>query len=582
MKAKRFSFSLLATLAMVLSLTNAQPASAITPRGENLAASTPPLLSNIKAIDIGELHTCALTNSGAVKCWGENENGQLGDGTTSDRFTPVNVVGLSSGISAISAGARFTCALTIEGGVKCWGNNSYGQLGDGATVDRHTPVDVIGLSGPIIAITAGYTYVCALTVDHMVQCWGRNNTGQVGESTYTNQPTPVNISGFTSEVIAISTGAGHTCALTSEGGVQCWGYNHFGQLGDDTTTDRSTPADVFGLTSGVIAISTGWWHTCALTSAGGAMCWGYNRKGQLGNGQNTHSSRPIAVSGLTSGIATISGGHFHTCAVTSAGGMKCWGLNHWGELGDGTRTDRNMPVDVVGLTSGVGAVASGNYHTCAITIAGGVKCSGWNQYGQLGDGTGATRLIPSDVLMLDQLVFRSIGAQDGYIWESTENSSVGLKANSTNSTIRIGDDESNRQYRGILSFNTSPLPDTAVIISAEIELQIADGQGDPYLLIPLILDIRNPYWGDAISLLPNDFQSPPSMNAANIINWAGSIEEWLKSEAFPYINLTGFTQFRIRFQKDDDNDMSADYWAYYSGDAAVGNRPKLVIRYYVP
>jgi alpha-tubulin suppressor-like RCC1 family protein len=575
-------FGLFAALILLLSLTNTQSARAFVPRGENLAASTPPLLLNIKAIDLGDHHTCALTNGGAVKCWGNNGAGQLGDGTTSHRFIPVNVVGLSNGISAISAGAGHTCALTSSGGVKCWGANSDGELGDGTTTGRTTPTAVFGLSSGVIAISANGYHTCALTSAGGVKCWGDNEFGQLGDGTITDRLTPVDVSGLTSGVSAISSGFGHTCALTSAGGVKCWGYNYHGQLGDETTTNRRTPTDVFGLSNGVIAIAAGGNHTCALTSAGGAMCWGYNRKGQLGNGQNTNSPRPINVSGLASGTAAISGGSFHTCALTSEGGMKCWGLNHWGELGDGTKTDRNTPVDVTGLISGISAVSLGSYHTCALTTEGGVKCSGWNQYGQLGDGSGTTRLTPVDVLMLDQLVFRSIGAQDGYIWESIENSGVGFKANSTNTTFRVGDDNSNRQYRGFLSFNTSPLPDTAVIISAEIELRTAGGQGDPFWLGPLILDIRRPFWGESISLLPNDFQSAPSMNTANIINWAGSVEEWLKNAAFPYINLTGFTQFRIRFQKDDDDDMSADYYEPYSGDAAFGNRPILVIRYYVP
>ncbi|MGA9350442.1 MAG: hypothetical protein WBW48_16795, partial [Anaerolineae bacterium] len=187
---------------------------------------------------------------------------------------------------------------------------------------------------------------------------------------------------------AIAAGYRHTCALTA-GGVKCWGYNGYGQLGDGTWTWRNTPVDVSGLTSGVTTIAAGSYHTCALTAGGGAKCWGHNNNGQLGDGTTTNRNTPVDVSGLTSGVDAIAAGSYHTCALT-AGGVKCWGLNDYGQLGDGTTTNRNTPVDVSGLTSGVAAIAAGYYHTCALT-AGGVKCWGRNNNGQLGDGTTTDR-----------------------------------------------------------------------------------------------------------------------------------------------------------------------------------------------
>lgn len=260
----------------------------------------------------------------------------------------------------------------------------------------------------------------------------------------------------------------------------------------------------------------------------------------------------------------------------------CWGNNRSGQLGDGTTTRRLAPVGVSGLTSGINVISAGGAHSCAPTSGGGVKCWGDNSTGQLGNGTVTKRLTPFDVLMLDKLIFRSIGAQDGHIWESTENSGVGLKADSTNTIFRVGDDNRDRQYRGFLSFNTSPLPDTAVLISAVIQLQLVDGQGSSWELDPFLVDIRKPFFGDSISLLPNDFQSAPSMHAANINIIYGFEGEWLKKAALPYINLIGRTQFRLRFQKDDNDNMRADYRGYYSGDAQFINRPRLVIYYYVP
>src|SRR5205823_3213591 len=157
---------------------------------------------------------------------------------------------------------------------------------------------------------------------------------------------------------------GYSCALTSAGGIKCWGDNGWGQLGDGTTTERHRPVDVSGLAGGVAAISAGGDHTCALTSAGGVKCWGHNVFGQLGDGTTTDGHAPVDVSGLGGGVAAIAAGGCHTCALTTAGGVKCWGDNTDGELGDGTTTERHAPVDVLGLAGGVAAVSVGALHTC--------------------------------------------------------------------------------------------------------------------------------------------------------------------------------------------------------------------------
>jgi alpha-tubulin suppressor-like RCC1 family protein len=355
------------------------------------------LTSGVAAIVAGASHTCALTAGGGVKCWGDNWYGQLGDGTTTDRTTPVDVSGLSSGVAAIAAGAWHTCALTVGGGVKCWGYNYYGQLGDGTTTDGHTPVDVSGLTSDVAAIAAGTSHTCALTSGGGVKCWGHNGSGQLGDGTWTQRTTPVDVSGPTSGVVAIAAGDSHTCALTAGGGVKCWGANWAGQLGDGTTTWRNTPVEVSGLSSGVAAIAAGAWHTCALTAGGGVQCWGYNSNGQLGNRKFGYRAIPVDVSGLANGAVRIAAGDSHTCALTAGGGVKCWGYNYYGQLGDGTTTWRNTPVEVSGLTSGVTAIATGGYHTCALTVGGGVKCWGYNYSGQLGDGTTTQRTAPVDV-----------------------------------------------------------------------------------------------------------------------------------------------------------------------------------------
>jgi len=358
------------------------------------------LTSGVSAVAAGYNHTCALTTVGGVKCWGWNSNGQLGDGTTTDRWMPIDVVGLTSGVSAVAAGGEYTCALTTAGGLKCWGRNSSGQLGDGTTTAHWVPMDVVGLTSGVSAVAAGYVHTCALTTAGGLKCWGWNNFGQLGDSTTADRWMPVDVVGLTSGVSMVTAGEFHTCSLVTAGGVKCWGWNNFGELGDGTIASHQTPVDVVGLTSGVIAVTAGVWHTCALTTAGGLKCWGNNGNGQLGDGTTTIRLMPVEVVGLTSGIGAVEVGVFYTCALTPTGELKCWGWNGYGQLGDGTITDRPLPVKVIGLTSGVSAVAAGWYHTCALTTAGGLKCWGSNYFGQLGDNTDTTRWMPMDVISL--------------------------------------------------------------------------------------------------------------------------------------------------------------------------------------
>ena len=267
-------------LVAALALISCAGASASSPHGLRLGTGAlPPGLhssasATATAIAAGGAHTCALTSAGGVKCWGLNKDGRLGDGTRTERHAPVAVSGLASGVGAIAAGGAHTCALTSAGGVKCWGGNVYGQLGDGTTTMRTTPVAVSGLASGVAAVTARGGHTCALTSAGAVECWGANGVGQLGDGTTATRLTPVAVSDLTSGIQAIDAGSYHTCALTHTGAVACWGYNQSGQLGDGTTTDHHTPVAVSGLASGVAAVAAGDGHTCALTSAGAVECWG--------------------------------------------------------------------------------------------------------------------------------------------------------------------------------------------------------------------------------------------------------------------------------------------------------------------
>ena len=330
----------------------------------------------------------------------------------STRLTPVDVPGLSSGVIAISAGGSHTCALTSAGGVKCWGRNDSGQLGDGTTTNRSTPVNVSGLTSGVAAISAGGYHTCAITTSSALKCWGRNDRGQLGDNSATNRPQPVNVTGMTSGVTSVSAGGsdaqgGHTCAIATGGALKCWGRNDFGQVGDGSTADRFVPANVSGLASGVISVAEGRYHSCAVLASGGAKCWGWNINGQLGRGDTTSSNTPTDVINLTN-ATQVSAGAMNTCARTSTGGVKCWGNNSVGQLGDGTSGNtRQAPVNVLASPGGpplagvsfmsAGGSITADSHTCAITSTG-LKCWGLNVNGQVGDGTTAMRTTPVDVI----------------------------------------------------------------------------------------------------------------------------------------------------------------------------------------
>ena len=349
----------------------------------------------------GAWHTCALTTMGGVKCWGRNHHGQLGDGSLRSRLLPVDVVGLAAGVTQLSAGGWHTCVVTAQGAVKCWGANDHGQLGDGTMIDRLLPTPVVGLATGVRAISAGGAHTCALLDTGAVRCWGDNTYGQLGDGTTSARLLPSPVVGFEAGVLAISAGGSHTCAVTIIGGVQCWGDNRYGAVGDGTFSERLTPVPVVGLAAGVTAVSAGGaggLHTCAVTTTGDALCWGWNASGQLGVGNLWTAATPRLVSGLHTGLAAVSTGYRHTCATTTAGAAQCWGENVFGQLGDNTRTIRLTPVPVVDLAVGVRGSSAGGYHSCALLGTGAVYCWGDNEYGQLGDGTTTTRLTPVAVV----------------------------------------------------------------------------------------------------------------------------------------------------------------------------------------
>ena len=206
----------------------------------------------------------------------------------------MQVSGLSSGIVSVDAGASHSCAVTAAGAVKCWGANFFGQLGDGGTDPSLVPVDVVGLGGPVVQVAVVSGATCALSAAGAVQCWGGNSSGLVGDGTYDDRVAPTDVVGLGSGVTALAAAQTRTCALLSSGGVRCWGFSHIGELGDGSNTTSPVPLDVAGITDAT-SVGVGQYHACAVLVGGEARCWGYNNGGQLGDGTQDHSSVPVDV-----------------------------------------------------------------------------------------------------------------------------------------------------------------------------------------------------------------------------------------------------------------------------------------------
>jgi alpha-tubulin suppressor-like RCC1 family protein len=412
-------------------------------------------LSNAVAISAGSVHTCALQSDGSAKCWGRDFEGQLGDGgLVSDGIgaVPTPVFGVSGTFTAqdVAAGRDHTCAVRANGTVACWGANDSGQIGDGTTGNtRLTPVNVSNLAN-VVGIAAGEAHTCAVLASGEARCWGLNSSGQLGDGTVANSPRPVVVRGL-SNVIAIAAGgkfgSSHTCALLTDSTVWCWGANGSGQLGTGNTTPSSVPVKVTGM-SEAVAIAVGESHSCALTAVGAAFCWGSdgvttnpvpviagvtdvtaiaggNRHscelradGTVwcwgtnfrGNGSPTSTSTPQYINPLFNAVS-IAGGFGHSCASLAEGTAWCWGDNGSGQLGNATNTSSTTPVLVqanpLSILGGgtfvrpfrnIVNVTTGRHHSCALTATGGVVCWGDNTFGQLGiNSTVAFQKSPASV-----------------------------------------------------------------------------------------------------------------------------------------------------------------------------------------
>lgn len=333
----------------------------------------------VTALAAGVQHVCALIQ-GEIWCWGENQYGQLGNGQSDNHsFVPVRVQGVNGTATHITAGDYHSCAV-ISGGLYCWGNNFYGQLGTLDDMDRLQPVPVQAPSGTVSSLSAGPLHTCAV-IDGRAWCWGNNQSGQLGTGAISigeYQAVPVN--GLGDGIDEISAGGIHSCARRG-GNVFCWGGNGYGQLGVSDMEPRLLPAIVDNLPPALTIVAASQ-HSCARV-AGGVYCWGDGSYGRLGVPYNTTYPLPIAGLGPTLEIATRNA---HGCARVADGRAVCWGFNYNGQLGDGSADLRTAPVQLAGSYGMPALVAAGLNHTCA-AVAGGVQCWGYNGNGNLGRGS---------------------------------------------------------------------------------------------------------------------------------------------------------------------------------------------------
>jgi alpha-tubulin suppressor-like RCC1 family protein len=380
-----------------------------------------PGLSGAVELATGSITSLAVKADGSVWTWGSNAYGLLGDGRSTYRFSPVPVPGLTGAV-AVAAGGYHGMALKSDGTVWTWGYNFRGQLGYGQVEDElylvHTsPARVPGLTD-VVAVTAGNMYSMAVKSDGSVWAWGDNDTGQLGDGDATiSRLGPVQVVGLANVVTAVAGGgavqasnvsAAHSLAIKSDGSVWAWGNNAFGQLGNGTTTSRSTPIQVPGL-AGVVAATAGEAFSIAVKSDGSVWTWGLNPSGQLGDGTTTNRSSPVQVPGLT-GVVAVGAGAFHSLAVKSDGSVWAWGQNDSGQLGDGTTFNHSTPVQVPGLT-GVVKVEAGWDDSFAVKSDGSIWAWGANDISQLGDGTTANRSSPVQI-------FEKSGVATDYVVES--------------------------------------------------------------------------------------------------------------------------------------------------------------------
>ncbi|MDD5726033.1 MAG: hypothetical protein PHC53_01310 [Patescibacteria group bacterium] len=388
--------------------TNGEWQSTAACSGEMSACCKGDCVAMAATISVGQKHTCAIKTDGTLWCWGNNNYGEVGNGLIGQIVpTPTLVQGLGSDVLKVSAGGYGTCAIKTDGTLWCWGANDSGQLGIGTTdgetcFDRTCkplPQKIDSFGTDVVEVSVGNNFSCAIKTDGTLWCWGWNSWGQVGTGTQTNhEPSPLQVTAMGTNVVQVSTGYAHTCAVKTDGTLWCWGHNHDGEIGLGSIIWKCNgwgceliPVQVSALGSNVAQAFATFLHTCARKTDGTVWCWGTNPYGQIGDGTIGGDPKcgcqptPSQVSLLGTQAADLSAGMGHACARKNDGTLWCWGS---GVVGDGTLTGALTPVQVAVLNSDVaGFSAGGDNNTCAIKTNSTLWCWGDNTDGQIGNGT---------------------------------------------------------------------------------------------------------------------------------------------------------------------------------------------------
>lgn len=346
--------------------------------------------SPVLAIAAGDTHTVAIKSDGTLSTWGNNTFGQLGDGTTTAKTLPTQI-GSATNWKTIVAGGNHNLALKFDGTLWAWGANTYGQFGDGTITDKALPTQ-IGTATDWSAI-AGHGHTLALKTDGTLWAWGFNAYGQLGDGTIIDKTVPTQI-GTATNWSAIAAGPNHSLALKTDGTLWAWGYNLSGQLGDGTTLNKTVPTQI-GTGIDWSAISAGSLHSLALKTNGTLWAWGGNSSGQMGNGTTVDTIAPSQI-GTATNWGAISGGYLYTAARKSDGTLWAWGDNSSGQLGDGTTSNKTAPVQI-GSATNWGEISAGIVHTVALKTDGTLWTWGGNSSGQLGDGTTTSKTAPVQI-----------------------------------------------------------------------------------------------------------------------------------------------------------------------------------------
>lgn len=338
-------------------------------------------------IAVGDYHTCYLSAIGRISCWGWNQFGQTGIENGNETIKPGKWLDLQ-GIVQIAAGEYHTCAVNANHQVYCWGRNNMGQLGTGDTIDHSTPMLVGGLEeARIDRVVAGSVHTCAYEISGRAWCWGSNRDGKLGTgSSEQYAATPREVLAPVQNVVAMSAGATFTCA-TEGGKTWCWGDGSFGQIGLPGMKSSREPVEFSALSNPISQLSSGWFHTCALTPEGDIQCWGKNLEGELGNSSTVSRADPVPVSSLSGkkAVRLVSAGGQSTCVVSNDNRVLCWGKNDLGQLGNGTFMGSLFPIGVLTIEAAITGIAVGASHACYLTADNQVYCWGANDHFQMGN-----------------------------------------------------------------------------------------------------------------------------------------------------------------------------------------------------